>query len=364
MKVLLLSDPKSSHTFKWAKSLTLKGIDISIVGFRSPDKEIYNYVSSVYTLDYDESLFSKSSGSISKLKYINVLPKFLKIIKEFKPNIVHAHYATSYGFLGAISGCHPFIISVWGSDIFDFPKYSILHKKILEFNLSRADVITSTSSIMRIEALKYTKKNIYVIPFGINLNEFRQFPVKSPFKNDDIVIGVIKALEEIYGIEYLIKAFSLLCSRHKNLSLKLLIIGEGSLELHLKKMVIDLGVGENTFFLGSIPHKDIVFYHNMIDIFVCPSIMESFGVSVIEASACQKPVVVSNIGGLKEIVKHGVTGFKSSCRDVKSIMDSIERLVLDRKLRLKLGYSGRKMIEKFYDWDFNVNQMINIYKQF
>ncbi|MCD7873784.1 MAG: glycosyltransferase, partial [Acidaminococcaceae bacterium] len=144
-----------------------------------------------------------------KIRYLEALLLLKKVIKIFQPDIIHAHYATSYGLLGALVGFHSYIISVWGSDIFDFPNISLFHKNIIKYNFFKADIILSTSNVMAEEIQKYTSKGIKVTPFGVDINEFKPLNVDSIFKPNKIVIGTIKTLEEKYGIEYLIRAFSI-----------------------------------------------------------------------------------------------------------------------------------------------------------
>ena len=160
MKIVLLSDPNSAHTAKWATSLANKAIDIHIIGLSENTNNIYSSYKNieVYNLNIDSKDVKQQSALRSKFKYIKTLKSVKKLIKEIKPDIVHSHYATSYGMLGALSGFHPFIISVWGSDVFDFPKKSLIHKMILKYNLKKADKILSTSQVMAKETLLYTKK--------------------------------------------------------------------------------------------------------------------------------------------------------------------------------------------------------------
>jgi glycosyltransferase involved in cell wall biosynthesis len=119
---------------------------------------------------------------------------------------------------------------------------------------------------------------------------------------------------------------------------------------------------EKTFFAGRIQHNELVTYYNMIDIFVNVSRNESFGVSVLEASACGKPVVVSNAGGLTEVVKDQVTGFTVTPENVKETSDAIEKLILDKNLRDVFGKNGRNFVIENYNWNSNVEEMIEVYK--
>ena len=296
-----------------------------------------------------------------KIRYLKILPLVKKIIKEFSPDIVHAHYASSYGLLGVLSGFHPFIISIWGSDVFDFPKKSFIHKYVLKYNLGKADYILSTSIAMAEEIRLYTDKKIEVTPFGIDLEKFKEFEVESLFADIDIVIGTIKSLEDVYGVEYLIRTFKLLVDKYPHLPLKLLIVGSGSLESELKNLVQALRLSTQTIFTGEVLAKDVPKYLNMLSIYVALSKRESFGVAVLEASACSKPVIVSNVGGLPEIVEDAVTGFIVAAKNPKETLIAIEKLLVDIVLRKKMGEAGRKRVKSLYNWDNNVQQMIEIY---
>ncbi len=363
MKLLILSDPSSSHTIKWSKSLAQKNIDVCIFGLNNCDLSIYKDLSNVivFSSGIDLNVIQRGEGSFSKIRYLKILPKLRRIIKEFKPDILHAHFATSYGLLGALSGFHPYIISIWGTDIFIFPKRSVLHRKIIEYNLAKADKVLSTSLVMAEEGKKYTNKDIEVTPFGVDLNIFKPMAIESPFSPSDIVIGTIKTLEEKYGIEYLIRAFKILSDKYKSLPLKLMIVGEGLLGEKLKKLTEDLNIADKTVFTGKIPYDRIQEYHNILSIYVAVSNSEGFGVAVIEACACSKPVVVSNVGGLPEIVEDGVNGFVVPPRNPEKTAEAIEKLILNPELRNRMGQAGRKKVELYYDWDKNVRQMVNIY---
>lgn len=364
MKLLLLSDPNSVHTIKWAKSLAKNNIDIIIFGLGDFTVNDYDGISNIQVKTLGGTV-TRDEGAFAKLKYLKALPVVKQIIKEFKPDIVHAHYATSYALVGALSGFNPFIVSVWGSDVFSFPLKSPIHKMMLKYNLKKADKVLSTSHVMAKETKLYTNKDIEVTPFGIDMQQFRPMVVESLFDKDDIVIGTVKTLEEKYGIEYLIKAFKIVSDKYQEVPLKLLIVGGGSLEVSLKSLVKELDIENKTVFTGKVPFSDVPKYHNMLSVSVSVSVSnsESFGVAIIEASSCSKPVVVSNVGGLPEVVEDGVSGFVVPPRDPQKTAEAIEKLVLDESLRKQIGQNGRERVKRLYNWDDNVKQMIKVYKE-
>ncbi|MBD3789212.1 MAG: glycosyltransferase [Campylobacterales bacterium] len=361
MKILLLADPNSVHTIKWAISLAQEGMEVAIFGLGDLNARDYDGLEHIKIQTLERTI-DRDQGAIGKLKYLKALPMVKKMIREFQPDIVHAHFASSYGLIGALCGFSPLIVSVWGSDVFSFPSKSWLHKLILEYNLKRADRILSTSWAMAEETKHYTDKEIGVIPFGIDTQRFRPMQVEGLFDKDDLVIGTIKSLEEVYGIEYLIKAFKIVYDKYPQLPLRLLIVGGGSLEGELKKLAKDLGIADQTLFTGKVPYEEVPRYHNMLSIFVSVSNSESFGVAVIEASSCERPVIVSNVGGLPEVVEEGVSGLVVPPRDPIKTAKAIERVVMDETLRKEMGKRGRQRVQKFYQWEDNVNQMIDLYR--
>ena len=147
MKLLILADPNSSHTIKWVTSLAKWGIDIMLIGLGNLMVKSYEPYPNI-KIEMIGAKVTRDEGSFKKISYLKAVPYIRKKIKEFKPDIVHSHYASSYGLLGALSSFHPFIVSVWGSDVYSFPDKSVLHRKVLEYVLKKADIICSTSHTM------------------------------------------------------------------------------------------------------------------------------------------------------------------------------------------------------------------------
>jgi L-malate glycosyltransferase len=363
MKVLLLSDPSSPHTIKWVNSLHRKGIEIFLFGLSKYDPTQYDDDIKIESLQTPDSIKAKLDGSFLKLMYLSAFPRLKKIIKDFKPDILHAHYAASYGLIGALVGFHPFILSVWGIDILTFPNNSVLHKKMIEFSLKKADKVLATSYYLAKGTNNYTNKEVLITPFGIDTEKFRPKIVNPILKEDDIVIGVVKSMERKYGIEYLIKSFSILKGKYPDENLKLLLVGGGSLENKFRQMIDELDITGSSIITGQIPFNKVADYHNQLSIAVYVSKVESFGVSILESSACEKPVVVSDAGGLPEVVENDVTGFIVNANDIEATSNAIEKLILDRELREKLGKAGRVRVKDKFDWQKNVNDMINVYNQ-
>ena len=359
MKILLLSDINSTHTQKWASGLASSGIKTGIFSLRKPESDWYSKPGIEVFCNNNSK-----TASLGKIKYLKSIGRLKQAILEFKPDIIHAHYASSYGLLGTMAGFHPFIISVWGSDVYDFPNRNFLNRLILKYNLKHADKILSTSNSMARETTKFTNKEITVIPFGIDLNVFKNHKVGSLFKDDEIVIGTIKTLEEKYGINYLIEAFDMVRKRNPGIPMKLLIVGRGSIMDDLKDLCKQKGIENWVVFTGLIPQESVPDYHNMMDVYVSLSIddSESFGVAAIEASACSNPIVVTDVSGFSETTKNGITGIIVPRKNASAAADAIEKIILNKEFAKTLGENGRKNVEENYNWETNLKQMGQVYK--
>jgi glycosyltransferase involved in cell wall biosynthesis len=365
MRVLILANSNSIHTKRWVISLSERDIEICLFSLeKNIDRDYYLY-SNIIIHDCFFLNNTSVSGKFSKLSLIKYLPKLFRVIKEFKPDLVHAHYATSYGLLGVLSGFKPFLLSVWGADVFDFPKISFVHRLMIKFIFYRSNKILSTSNIMANEINIYTNKTIEITPFGVDLLKFKKFQTETIFLPENFVIGTVKTLSSKYGIEYLIKSFKQIIDKYPDYKLKLLLIGDGEDKDELIELCNDLKISKDVVFLGNIDNSLIPKYLNLMNIYVALSTLdsESFGVAIVEASACELPVVVSNVGGLKEVVDNNVTGFVVKSKDSNDAASAIEKLLLSKKLRFEMGIAGREKVKSLYNWDENVSHVISIYKE-
>ena len=361
MRILLLSDTYSEHTEKWAFGLASKNVQVGLFSFNKASYPWYENQKNITLLFEPFVSVNSNTSRSSKLNYFSYLKILKKAIREFKPDILHAHYATSYGLIGALAGFHPYVISSWGTDVMKFPQKNLINKKLLKYNFKKADVLCATSNTIKEYISEVIKKEVEVIPFGVNLNEFKSANVTSIFNENEFVTGSIKPLEKVYNIDILIEAFAELSVKHANM--KLLIIGEGTEETNLKNLCKQNGINDKVIFTGRINYSEISKYFNMIDVLVNISDYESFGVSVIEAMACEKPVIVTNVGGLKEIVENDTFGSLVGIRNKKETAHAIEKYYLDKNLKVATGKAGRKKVEERYDWNKNLDDMMEVYKK-
>lgn len=356
MKVLLLSEANSIHTKRWIEALCQRNFGIMLVSLSKPRDDFYkNFGVNCLYLNETKS----DSSALSKLGYLKLVKLLKRAIREFGPDMIHAHYASSYGLIGALAGFHPYIVSVWGSDIYEFPNLNPINRWIIKYVLRKADRLLSTSHVMANETHKYTNKDIQVTPFGVDTNRFKK--IDADVSKQKFVLGNVKSLTPIYGIDVLINAYKFVVDRNPTLDSELRIYGTGPCREEYGLLVERLGIADKVKFMGWIENSQLPNVYNSFSVSVSVSDSESFGVVAVEAMACECPVVTSDADGFTEVVDDGVTGFIVPKRNVEATAEAIQRFIDNPALRSEMGTKGRQRVLDLYDWKKNVDIMSDIY---
>ncbi|WP_144509590.1 glycosyltransferase [Bacillus sp. FJAT-22090] len=354
MKIALLAPSRSIHTQKWALFYQSQGIEVKVYTFKDHYSE--DNANLVPTEILPKLLPSKAS-------YLAAAPTLKKMLKEWNPDILHAHYVSSYGLLGAMVNYKKFFVSVWGKDIFVVPKKSRLNQKLVEYTLGKAHAIFSTSHVMAKETNLYTNKKVEVTPFGVDIEQF--YPPEHAVETDEkIIVGTVKALEDKYGIADLVKGFALFHKEFPNS--ELLITGDGPQRAEYEQLAKDLGIEEVTTFTGKVPNTEVPAIIRKMSIFAAPSTedSESFGVAAVEGMACGVPVVVSNVGGLPEVVVQDVTGIVVDKNSPEQLATAFKKLARNSDLRAAMGKAGVEHVKEHYSWIDNAHYMLSLYEKY
>ena len=206
MKICFLAPANSAHTIKWCNYFVSRKHEVHVISLT--EGEIPGV--QVHLL---KSKASAKGSDLQKLMYLTTAGQVHRLIQEISPDIVNAHYATSYGTVAALAGLNNYVLSVWGSDIFDFPRKSPIHRAMLQFSLSRAKYLFSTSKAMAEEAARYTKKKFEITPFGVDMELFS--PAKRNREEDGyFIIGTVKSLAPDYGIDTFLRAAAIVKQNH------------------------------------------------------------------------------------------------------------------------------------------------------
>lgn len=357
MKIALITGASSIHTIRWANGLAEARHEVHVITQHEASDPLLPQVT-VHQFPFR-----------GVLGYFLMAPKVRKILLQIKPDVVNAHYASGYATTARLTKVRPFVLSVWGSDVYDFPYKSPLHKWLVRKNLLAADVVASTSHCMAGQTRSIAPElgEIPITPFGVNMQAYAQAqPLVA--NNDKLVIGTVKSMASKYGIDTLIEAFALLNEKLKTTQpslvgkLELRLVGGGPQLKEYQQVAARLGIAKKVSFVGRVPHQQVPNELAKLDVYVALSRLdsESFGVAIIEAGAARRPVIVSDAGGLPEVTIEGTTGLVVPRENPQAAADAIEKLVLNPELRVNMGEAGRKHVAETYSWDVCVKTMVKV----
>lgn len=360
MRICFVAGASSIHTVRWVNAMAARGHDVHLMTMHKGNLN-----------EIDEQVKVHHFKIPAPFGYFLNRFEMNMLLKKIKPDLVHAHYVSGYGTLARLARFRPTLLSVWGSDVYLFPYRSKRNEKTLRKNLAFTNHITATGEALKKQTEQFVRpaEPIKVIPFGIELALFK--PKRERSENDEVIyIGTVKGLKAVYGIDILLKSIAQLLTvlRVNNEvdvanRIKIMIVGAGPQLGELQQLANELQISGITEFVGAVPNEQVPHYLNKLDIYCALSRSESFGVAVLEASACEVPVIVSDVGGLPEVVRDGETGYIVNNKIVDEVVDKMYTLVIDSEKREKFGRQGRKFVQEYYDWSRNVLQMESVYKE-
>ncbi len=202
-----------------------------------------------------------------------------------------------------------------------------------------------------------------VINNGIDTQEFK--PLARDAKNEELVIGTVGRLSAEKGYDYLLKAFSRILEegrskRENRIKFKLLLVGEGPLKEKLKAQSAKLNIEDKVEFAGF--QSDVKPFYEKMDIFCSSSLIEHFPVAVLEAMACGKAIIATDVGGTRGLIKDRETGLLIKRASVRQLRDGLLELAKDAILRKYLGESARVFVEQKCSVSQMVASYLEVYK--
>ncbi len=354
-----------------------------IVGVKDEEEEDGSFVAKNLGLEYTE--IPSMMRAVNLKKDWQAYTDIKKIIREFKPDIVHTHAAKSgaIGRLAAIA-CHvPVIVHTFHGHVFHsyFGKLKTYLFLLVERYLARKSTRVIAISTKQKEEL-ITQFNIcapdkmVVIPLGLDLEKFyagqeskrKTFRLDYQIQDDEIAIGIIGRIVPVKNHVLFIEAIKLVLNQTKK-KVRIIIVGDGDLRKSLCQQLNQYKIAYNYFpenknretvtFTSWLTEMDEVYAG--IDIVALSSLNEGTPVSLIEAQAANKPIVSTDVGGVRDVVLENETGFITPSGDAESFSTALLKLTENDSLRALMGAKGYNHVKDRFDKSRLVNDVRHLY---
>ena len=344
-----------------------KMIDIEVRSFGDQDIKEEGYSVKGY------SSLGKLEGDPRISKALDTLGIDLSIVNDMMDSdIVHTHtwYAAFAGFLANILYNNKFVLTSHSLEpLRPWKEEQLgagykLSSWVEKLGIENADRVVAVSKMMKADILKYfdiDEKKIKVIYNGIDISKWKEtltdYTLKEYGIDEEYVLFVGRTTKQ-KGMVYLIEAA-------KDIKAKVVFCTSAPDTPEIEQMITKkMKETTNTLWINKLLKEEqyIELYSNA-SVFACPSIYEPFGIINLEAMACKTPVVASKVGGIKEVVVEGETGFFVEPAEPKQLSEKINKLLQDKALAKTFGENGRKRVEEYFDWKIIAKQTKEMYEE-
>ena len=345
-----------NHIKLLAEGMIQRGIDVQVLVTNTGPRT---------TIEDIEGVPVIKAGCPLRISGAPISPSFYAWMRRLTPDIVHLHFPNPPGELGQLFlGRSCKFVLTYHSDIVRQKVLLRLYKPFLWKVLAQADRIIATSPhyIRSSPHLSRFADKCVVIPLGIDLRPFETV-------DDDRV----QAIRQRYGSPLLLfvgklryyKGLQYLLEAMPKIEARLLVVGTGPMAGAWQALAEDLGLRDRVVFLGEVPDEEVPLYYHACDLFVLPASerSEAFGVVQIEAMACGKPVICTELGtGTSYVNVHGETGLVVPPRDPSALAEAIGRLLADGELRREMGKRGRKRAARAFSKEAMMDRVMRLYE--
>ncbi len=297
-------------------------------------------------------------------------------------DIVHLHYPFYFGaeavFLRSLTTSLRYVVTYHQDVIFTGPLRlleRLHHRWCGEQILRRARKVLATSwdyarSSRLGNLIRRHPGLVSELPNGVDTERFhpgrdaRDWRIRYGLRAGGRVVLFVGALDRAHyfkGVDVLLHAMA----RLSDTGVRLLIVGEGNLRLAYQDLAIRLGIADRVLFCGRVSDEALPYHYALCDLLVLPSTTmgEAFGVVLLEAMACGKPVVASDLPGVRSVVRDGEDGLLARPGDAADLAEKIRALLDDPYRRREMGGRGRAKVEEKYAWPQIIPHLVQVYEE-
>ena len=298
-----------------------------------------------------------------------------RVIREIKPDLIHAGPIQTCAFLAVLSGFHPILTMSWGFDLMQDAERNGWMKWVTSYTLKRSTFFTSDAQITRDKAVTFgmNQDHIVVFPWGVDLSHFspEQLKVskkpqsaKSKAQNarrKSFVLFCNRSWEPRYGVDILAKAFVKVANQREDVNL--LLLNGGSQANVIRQILMNGGVLDRVQFGGQVSQRDLPRWYHMADLYISPSHVDGSSVSLMEALACGVPALVSDIHANKEWVSEGINGWLFPDGNADILAEKILAVIAQITNLTQISRAARRSAEERADWKKNFAKLLEAYEQ-
>ncbi len=366
MRILYFSLGYSTHDYRFLKAISDGGHEVFFIQLEGNQRQVE---SRSVPENVNQVIWKGGRESFRWSNLINLTLDFRRLIKEIKPDLIHAGPIQTCAFIAILSGFRPILTISWGFDLMDDVHRNQWWEWVARYTLKRSTFFTSDANVTRDMAVKYgmDPEKTIVFPWGVDLEHFSPTTdyrpstiVNRPEGSSAVTLFCNRSWESRYGVDVLARAFVKVAQQKENVDL--ILLGGGSLGGQLRQIFQNGDVLDRVTFGGQISQTDLPRWYHMADLYISPSHVDGSSVSLMEALACGLPCLVSDIPANKEWVVENENGWLFRDGDVNQLAEKILAAMNRREKLPEIGRASRRSAEMRADWKKNAETLMNVYR--
>jgi glycosyltransferase involved in cell wall biosynthesis len=284
-----------------------------------------------------------------------------RVIKNVKPDLIHAGPIQNCAFLSVLSGFRPVLSMSWGYDMVMDADKSAWMRWVTRYTLKRSAFFTSDASVSRDKAVVFgmDPQKTVIFPWGTDIEHFTPKTLERS-NVPTFTLFCSRTWESIYGVDVLAKAFVKVASQDPGVNL--ILLGGGSQGQKIRQILVNGDVMDRVHFGGHVGQRDLPRWYHMADLYISPSHVDGSSVTLMEALASGLPCLVSDIAGNREWVQEGVNGWLFHDGGVNDLAEKILYAIRNRSSLAKIGEAARQTAEQKADWKKNFGKLLETYE--
>jgi glycosyltransferase involved in cell wall biosynthesis len=288
-----------------------------------------------------------------------LLTDLKRVIRAVKPDVIQAGPLQTTAFLVALSGFRRLVSMSWGYDLLIDADRNLLWRWVTRYTLRRSAAMVGDCNTIQQRASFFgmPAARIVAFPWGVDL---RHFSPASPPAARPFTLLSARGWEPIYGIDLIARAF--VQAGRDCPELRLIMLGNGSQAARLRQIFMQGDVLERVTFPGQVSYADLPRYYRMADLYLSASHSDGTSISLLEAMACGRPVLVSDISGNREWVTAGDNGWLFPDGNADALATTILHAFKQREHLPEMGRAARSLAEARADWEKNFPQLFKAYE--
>jgi glycosyltransferase involved in cell wall biosynthesis len=296
-----------------------------------------------------------------------------RVIRRVKPDLIQTGPVQTAALLSVLSGFRPVVSMSWGYDLLIDAERSPVWRWATRFTLQHSAALVCDCETIRHKAIGYgmDSQHILAFPWGVDLKHYTPLTgfgepepaiqqLSQGWGPDAFLLLSTRSWEPIYGVDLLARAFVLAAQQRPEL--RLLMLGNGSLAPRLRQIFIQGQVTDRVYTPGQVGQADLPRFYRAADLYVSTSHSDGTSISLLEAMACGKPVLLSDIPGNREWVTPGEQGWWFKDGDLRSLTEAILQAVESRQQLPEMGQAARQLVELRADWERNFPKLFEAYQ--